>query len=149
MIIKFNGAANMTKSKISWENWNEKEREHLNARSKKNNLNNILSDSFDDDENEAASFTFTSPNIVTPFGVFSQDSMLTPSNRWNCWIGHTNFTLTNKIANKLNKEIEGVAALNILDRYTFVVGVSKQFDWRFVRQDIEKAIEKAIVKESF
>ena len=132
---------NATNKKISWENWNEKEKDFLGTKSGKK-LHDIIPNSFDDEDEDGPSFTFSNSNIVTPFGVFSQDSMLTPSNRWNCWIGHTNFTLTDKIANKLNKEIEGVAALNILDRYTFVVGVSKQFDWRFVRQDIEKAIVK-------
>lgn len=132
----------MTKNKISWENWNEKEKDHLENRRKKTNIHDVVPNSFDDDE-DGVFFSFQQPTtIVTPFGMFSSDSMLKPSDRWDCWIGHTDFCITNWMANKLNKEVDGIASLNILDKYTLCVGIPRQFNSRTVIQNIEKAIVK-------
>ena len=66
--------------------------------------------------------------------------MLKPSDRWDCWIGYTNFPITNKISRILNKEIEGIEALKILGKYSFFIGVAKLFDITDVRKDVEEAL---------
>ena len=75
--------------------------------------------------------------IHTPLGVYPEDSLLKPSDRWDCWIGHTNFDITNSVVAKLDSEIDGVEALKILGRYSFFVGVGRLFDIAQVRKDIE------------
>ena len=135
-------------NKITWENWNTKEQEHLQE--KKSNKgsgkfgNFIVSEEYEDgDEDGVMMGDFgLNNNIVTPFGVFPTSSMLKPTNRWDCWVAHSNFSITHGMANVINKSVEGVAALNILDRYTFVVGVPRQFDCGAVMRNIEKAIIK-------
>ena len=78
------------------------------------------------------------PRVVhTPLGVYPEDSLLKPSDRWDCWIGHTNFDITNSVVAKLDSEIDGVEALKILGRYSFFVGVGRLFDIAQVRKDIE------------
>jgi len=58
---------------------------------------------------------------------------------FDCWIGHTNFNITEEVKNKVNK-IDGVEILKIHSRYRFFIGIGKMFDFKSVRQDIEKAL---------
>ena len=52
--------------------------------------------------------------LYTPIGPYPEESMLKPSDRWDCWIGYTNFPVTNNSSKILNKEVEGIEALKIL-----------------------------------
>lgn len=63
---------------------------------------------------------------------------------FDCWIGHTNFNLTEEIKNHLNR-IEGVEVLKICSRYRFFIGIGKMFDFKQVRKDIET---KLMLKET-
>lgn len=58
---------------------------------------------------------------------------------FDCWLGHTNFDLTNGIKDTLNK-VPGIEVLKICSRYRFFVGIGQMFDFTEVRNDIEKAI---------
>lgn len=78
--------------------------------------------------------------LYTPIGPYPEESMLKPSDRWDCWIGYTNFPITNKVSRILNKEIEGIEALKILGKYSFFIGVAKLFDIADIRKDVEEAL---------
>lgn len=58
---------------------------------------------------------------------------------FDCWIGHTNFDLTNDIKNKLDK-VPGIELLKICSRYRFFIGVGQMFDFKDVRNNIENEI---------
>ena len=60
---------------------------------------------------------------------------------FDCWIGHTNFDITPKIKNKLNK-MEGIEILKIFSRYRFFVGIGQMFDFQNIRFDIEQELIK-------
>jgi hypothetical protein len=132
--------------KIVWEHWNTKEEESLIDKEEyENNLLNSLDEVDEGDENSQFSIksgaffeipAMSSRTVITPFGVYYADSMLKPSDRWDCWIGYTNFSITEDILNILDN-IEGVESLKILGRYTFCIGVAKLFNIADVRQDIE------------
>lgn len=132
--------------KVMWESWNEKEIELVEGYP----LENIVLDNLQDSEDQSMQMEnmlspFMSelqpPIVHTPFGTVSSDSALKPSDRWQCWIGYTNFDLTYKISDKM-KIINGVEALKIMSRYTFCIGVGKMFNFTNVRKDIEHAICK-------
>ena len=76
--------------------------------------------------------------IHTPLGVYPADSLLKPSDRWDCWLGHTNFDVTRSIKDTLLNDIAGIEALKILGRYSFFIGIPKLFDFKDVRINIEK-----------
>lgn len=78
--------------------------------------------------------------IQTPFGVYPLESMFKPSDRWDCWIGTTNFDITRSVKKRLKKEIPGIEALRILGRYTFCIGVPITFCATIVRKAIEDEI---------
>lgn len=77
--------------------------------------------------------------IYTPLGVYPEESCLKPSDRWDCWMGHSNFDITNEIADKIEL-INGIEALRVMGRYSFFIGVGKLFDIKEVRTDIEKEL---------
>lgn len=60
---------------------------------------------------------------------------------FDCWIAHTNFDITERIKNAINK-IEGVEVLKIYSRYRFFIGVGKMFDFKDVRKEIEAELIK-------
>jgi hypothetical protein len=133
--------------KITWENWNEKEIELVEG----NTLENFAISDDIEEENEqilasignnlSPLLDFQPQVLHTPFGVVPSDSILKPSDRWQCWMGYTNFDLTHKVSDKM-KIVDGVEALRIMSRYTFCVGVGKVFNFTKVRKDIENAICK-------
>jgi hypothetical protein len=130
---------------IAWENWNEKERDLVDA----GNLDSLIGE---ETENEDQIMQMDellgplmgemrSPVIQTPFGVVTSDSLLKPSDRWDCWLGYTNFDLTNAVSDQI-KIIDGIEALKIMSRYTFCIGVGKLFKFNMVRKEIENAVCK-------
>ena len=59
---------------------------------------------------------------------------------YDCWVGHTNFDITETIKSKLS-QIEGIEALKIVSRYRFFVGVGRMFNFSDVRKSLENEIE--------
>ena len=64
---------------------------------------------------------------------------ITLASSFDCWLGHTNFNLTEEIKENLNK-IDGIEVLKICSRYRFFVGIGKMFDFSDVRKNIENRI---------
>jgi len=131
---------------IAWENWSEIEKEL----SDDTILVDEQSQMSDDEEsllkeiqNEFIFHPMTaemkSPIIQTPFGPVHIESKLKPSDRWDCWLGYTNFNLTEEIEEKI-KNVEGIDALKIMSRYTFCIGVAKLFQFSEVRRNIENEL---------
>lgn len=61
------------------------------------------------------------------------------ASNFNCWMGHTNFNITEEILEQLS-ETSGVEVLKICSRYRFFIGIGKMFDFREVRTEIEQTI---------
>jgi len=78
--------------------------------------------------------------IYTPMGAYPEESLLKPSDRWDCWIAHTNFSITGSIATILNTDIDGIEVLKIMGKYSFFIGVAQLFDIRDVRKQINEKI---------
>ena len=129
-----------------WENWNQKEIELIEGAAIDNF---IMSDEESEDMEQMLSKGAFLPPIIdmqsqvihTPFGTVPSDSVLKPSDRWQCWMGYTNFDLTHELSDKI-KFISGIEALRIMSRYTFCVGVGKMFNFTSVRKEIENEICK-------
>ena len=73
-------------------------------------------------------------------GPYPEESTLKPSDRWDCWMGYTNFPITNKVLSILNHDIEGIEALKILGKYSFFIGVAKMFEIADIRKNIEESL---------
>lgn len=81
-------------------------------------------------------FSVTFPKIRTPLGFFSIDDPLRPAIMFDCWIGHTNFEITQEIKH-LIETTPGIEAFKIMSRYRFFIGVGKLFKFRDVREQIQ------------
>jgi hypothetical protein len=78
--------------------------------------------------------------LIFPFSAqFLEDVTMTAN--FECWMAHTNFDLTNKIKEMLDK-IDGIEILKICSRYRFFIGIGKMFNFADVRQNIEKVLFK-------
>lgn len=71
-------------------------------------------------EEEMPAVVPISPQLIEEISILSS---------YECWIGHTNFDITQDIKNTLD-EIEGVEMLRILSRYRFFIGLGKLFDFK-------------------
>lgn len=78
--------------------------------------------------------------ILTPFGAISPDQ-ISIGKYFKFWIGHTNFDITSKISDIIEKT-EGVEVLNIYTRYRFRIGVGQCFKDRNVMSSIQDKINE-------
>lgn len=133
------------KKLIAWENWSLKEKELVEASEFEESTEDMEMDPEQILQMDGLLSPILSemrPQIIqTPWGAVSFDSILKPSDRWDCWMGYTNFDLTNKVSDKI-KIVDGVEALKVMSRYTFCIGVGKMFQFSDVRKEIENAICK-------
>ena len=128
-----------THKKVAWESWNARVEELL-----------LFSDSPDEiivDQITAQAapeheliMPFQPKMLHTPLGIFPEESTLKPSDRWDCWLGYTNFGITRNIKDILDNEIDGIEALKVLGKYTFFIGVGKMFDISDVRKATEEKL---------
>jgi hypothetical protein len=98
----------------------------------------------DEDEEETSNAEEESEEyhqpLIFPFSAqFLEDVTMTAN--FECWMAHTNFDLTNKIKEMLDR-IDGIEILKICSRYRFFVGIGKMFNFADVRQNIEKVLFK-------
>tara|TARA_R100001509_G_scaffold154092_1_gene115451 strand:+ start:445 stop:864 length:420 start_codon:yes stop_codon:yes gene_type:complete len=71
--------------------------------------------------------------VPIPENFSEQLSLLT---NYECWVGHTNFDITESIKSAVEKT-DGVEILKICSRYRFFIGVGKMFNFSEVRKEIE------------
>ncbi len=71
--------------------------------------------------------------VPVPENFSEQLSLLT---NYECWVGHTNFDITESIKSAVEKT-DGVEILKICSRYRFFIGVGKMFNFSEVRKEIE------------
>ena len=135
------------KKSITWESWNSKVDQYisllLGSPFDFNGGENFNPNDFEDlnqdtegSGREDEGFIIQNPSIHTPIGIYPTESMLKPSDKWDCWLCYTNFPITYTIRNTLKDDIEGIEALKICGKYTFFIGVGKMFEISEVRRQI-------------
>jgi hypothetical protein len=98
----------------------------------------LFDDDEGDDEDSFSGIDVKLPKLLmTPIGPFKVDDTLNPFRHFEFWIGYANFNLSPKIV-KVLEQTPGVEILNVITRYSFVIGVGKMFNFRDVRTTIEK-----------
>lgn len=96
-------------------------------------------DDDDDDEIDEISTSLKKKNyrlLVNPFGIFVASEQVLPNASFNFWVGHTNFSITDKLAQTLEKT-DGVESIDFYSRYRFRIGIGKQFKASEVHNLIE------------
>ena len=80
--------------------------------------------------------------ITTPFGEYEMDDDFSPYNMFDCWVGHTNFKITEEDFNILDNQIDGIGCLKVLSPYRFFIGIEKMFTFPAIRIQIQKDLCK-------
>ena len=125
----------MPSKKIAWENWKEK----VDYSPPENKLEEAVEEDEDAIEKSLLSAMEIPRLVQTPLGIFHYEDKLKPAEKFDCWIGYTNFDITQNISD-LIECVDGVEALEVMSRYTFFLGVGKMFNFRDVRLGIESLI---------
>ena len=73
--------------------------------------------------------------MATPMGIIPITENTASSKIFNFWIGHTNFNITQKVA-EIIEDTEGVEALDIFTRYRFRIAIGKVFTDSHVMRNI-------------
>lgn len=82
----------------------------------------------------------------TPFGLYGDEDPFSPYNMFDCWIGHTNFRITNEDFDLLDKKVDGIGCLKVLSTYRFFIGLEKLFSFTTVRMQIQKELCNNLLK---
>jgi hypothetical protein len=135
----------MTKlRKIGWQKYEDNIEDQMNSPLTKLLMTNFLSyENEEEAQEENLSEEENRPNtlILTVSNQIAEQIQLVSN--FDCWIGHTNFNLTEDIKRKINK-IEGVEILKIYSRYRFFIGIGKMFNFTEVRKNIEAELTPGI-----
>jgi hypothetical protein len=136
------------KPKIGWQKYEDVIEKQISSPMLSNILGNILQNRVldsevedeDDDleEVEHEDILGKQMPLVFPMSQKLLEDIHVISN-FDCWVGHTNFDITHKIKDKLDK-IPGVELLKICSRYRFFIGIGNMFDFSEVRKNIEKEL---------
>jgi hypothetical protein len=133
----------MSHKRIAWKSWNQQADSYIERIDQETLvLMELMMGQSEDPEAVSGGIPLTPASgqaIHTPLGMYAIDSLFKPSDRWDCWIGTTNFGITRAIENQL-KETDGIECLRILGKYTFFVGIPCTFSFRDVRMNIEKQL---------
>ena len=125
---------------IVWTSWNAIADNYIENILAEIEQVNVEVDGYQDDPQAVAMpMEVVVPTIQTPLGYFQIDSFFKPSDRWDGWIGTTNFSVRKSTKNIL-KSTKGVEALKIMGRYSFYVGIPLTFKFSDVRMDIERQL---------
>lgn len=101
--------------KICWEKFNKND----------DDLEGLLSTDYEDDDDENDS-NEGFPLMMGPIAIPMNSVNLHKD--YNLIIAHTNFLITPEIAEFLEREVEGIEALDILSPYRFRIAVGKLFN---------------------
>lgn len=120
----------LNEPKIIWEKWTDPY--NLNT---DNN-----SDWSDDDADTYDSIKLEKTNVLlTTMGMIPFNEHTDCCKIFNFWIGHTNFPITIRISDIVQK-IDGVETLDIFTRYRFRIAIGKAFDDSQIMRNINKKI---------
>lgn len=135
------------KQRIGWQKYEDLIEKQISSPLIKTILHNMTQDDShapDNTDEEENDYDQTEVNhneelsLVMPISRQLLDD-ITMSSNFECWVGHTNFDITNTIKEKLDK-IQGIEVLKIWSRYRFFIGIGKMFDFTEVRNNIETDI---------
>lgn len=79
------------------------------------------------------------PFMFTTMGIIPYTENTAASHIFNFWTGHTNFNLSKKICDIIEKT-DGIETLDIFTRYRFRIGVGKCFEDSIIMRSINKHI---------
>ena len=129
------------KKKIGWQKYETLLEDQMSSSFVSDIINNMMSNMQEEETEEDEELSYEDQIIskdtkIVPFSSKMLEEAMMVSN-FDCWVGHTNFNITEAIKKTLDK-IDGIEIMKVMSRYRFFVGIGKMFDFTNVRQDIEE-----------
>lgn len=81
--------------------------------------------------------------MATPMGIIPMTENTASGKIFNFWVGHTNFDITKKIADMIEKT-DGVETFDVFTRYRFRVGVGKAFSDSETMREINSKVYETL-----
>ncbi len=130
-----------TNNKIGWQKYEDLLHDQIDSPLLDSLYKKFMDAAVDDDEDEGYqdSQDGQQRQPTMPIDERLMDN-ISLANNFECWMGHTNFNITEEVKEKL-KKTTGVEVLKICSRYRFFVGIGKMFDFTEVRANIDKHLE--------
>ena len=147
---------------IIWQKWldplGEDDLDHIHTDKNEQDfsLDNDIGDFYDDtnldnEENETQDiqeeniqfYKKATRVIMTPMGIIPYTENTASNKIFNFWVGHTNFDITRKVSDIIEKT-EGVETFDVFTRYRFRVGVGKAFSDSEVMREINSKVYKVL-----
>lgn len=138
--------------KIIWEKWIDpfgKDIDEAKWTDYNNNItdlkNIINTDTLDTNDPQYRPEIINNPIkvIASPLGIIPYNEHTASSKIFNFWLGHTNFSITHKIKDIIEKN-DGVEILDIFTRYRFRIAIGKCFIDAEVMNSINKQIQETL-----
>src|SRR5688572_20292062 len=127
----------MKNRKIVWESYHISE---FDKSEKEKILEDVDRDELDYEDQETYDKIDSMIEVMdTPMGLLVKNDSMNVLNQVEHRICHTNFTISEKEAVRINF-IEGVETLSIISRYRMLIGFGRLFDASEVRKEIELAL---------
>lgn len=126
------------KLKIGWQKYEDILEQQMSSPLLDMMMDRVQGYGNEEEEEEVESYETENQSLMIPVSkqLLEEMAMLT---NFDCWMGHTNFDITNETKSILNS-IEGIEVMRICSRYRFFVGIGKMFDFKNVRHEIEKTL---------
>ena len=81
--------------------------------------------------------------MATPMGIIPMTENTASGKIFNFWVGHTNFDITKKVADMIEKT-DGVETFDVFTRYRFRVGVGKAFSDSETMREINSRVYETL-----
>ena len=126
------------KLKIGWQKYEDILEQQMSSPLLDMMMDRVQGYGNEEEEEEVESYETENQSLMIPVSkqLLEEMAMLT---NFDCWMGHTNFDITNETKSILNS-IEGIEVMRVCSRYRFFVGIGKMFDFKNVRHEIEKTL---------
>jgi len=132
----------MTEKKIAWEKFTPNHEDIINQEDESDEMSYLDMENEEEEDGRELNLGhfLLSRKVRTPFGIYEIDDPFSPYNMFECWIGHTNFKITDEDFEKLDLKIDGIGCLSLISPYRFFIGIEKLFTFPVARMQIQKEL---------
>jgi hypothetical protein len=132
----------MRDKKIAWEKFNPHYENTIHQEDESDEMSYLDMENQEegDDRELNLGHFLLSRKVKTPFGTYEINDPFSPYNMFECWIGHTNFKITDRDFESLDLKIDGVGCVSLISPYRFFIGIEKLFTFPVARMQIQKEL---------
>lgn len=129
----------MNNYQIRWIKWSDPLLSLVKDHQRLENEEDYSEDLFQSKDSFSPAVNGIGPAIIGPHGIIPINEANCPSSLFNFWMGHSNFRITEEIADIVDWT-DGIESFDIFTPYRFRIGIGKLFNEDIVKKDTENRI---------